>query len=218
MMDALWWSLVTQAVGFGLSAFDMPGPLQAFLINNSLRYGWRRSIWMVLAPLVIDPPLIVLFLFAHQTLLQILPIMENIIYLLGGAFILYLAWGAWQDLRADVTTSGLAGDEASDMSGFQVFTRALGLNVFSPGPYLFWGTVLIPLLQTALDASAFHAVSFLLAFYGTFLGGWVVLAVVLSSLRQLDDRFMRGLLWVTFGLLVFFGFQFLWRGVMGWMG
>lgn len=218
MMDALWWSLVTQAVGFGLSAFAMPGPLQAFLINNSLRYGWKRSIWMVLAPLVIDPPLIVLFLFAHQTLLQILPIMENIIYLLGGVFILYLAWGAWQDLRTDVTTSGLASNEASDMSGFQVFTRALGLNVFSPGPYLFWGTVLIPLLQTALDASAFHAVSFLLAFYGTFLGGWVVLAVVLSSLRQLDDRFMRGLLWVTFGLLVFFGFQFLWRGVMGWMG
>lgn len=218
MMDALWWSLVTQAVGFGLSAFAMPGPLQAFLINNSLRYGWKRSIWMVLAPLVIDPPLIVLFLFAHQTLLQILPIMENIIYLLGGVFILYLAWGAWQDLRTDVTTSGLASDEASNMSGFQVFTRALGLNVFSPGPYLFWGTVLIPLLQTALDASAFHAVSFLLAFYGTFLGGWVVLAVVLSSLRQLDDRFMRGLLWVTFGLLVFFGFQFLWRGVMGWMG
>lgn len=217
MMDVLWWSLVTQAAGFGLSAFAMPGPLQAFLINNSLRFGWRRSVWMVLAPLVIDPPLIVLFLFAHQTLLQILPIMENVIYLLGGAFILYLAWGAWQDLRADETTNERTGDEATDMSGFQVFTRALGLNVFSPGPYLFWGTVLIPLLQTALDASAFHAVSFLLAFYGTFLGGWVVLAVVLSSLRQLDDRFMRGLLWVTFALLVFFGFQFLWRGVMGWM-
>jgi len=46
----------------------------------------------------------------------------------------------------------------------------------------------------------------------------VVLAIMLSSLRQLDARFMRSLLWVTFGLLVYFGFQFLWRGVVGWMG
>ena len=218
MIDALWWSLVTQAVGFGLSAFAMPGPLQAFLINNSLRYGWRRSIWMVLAPMVIDPPLIVLFLFAHQTLVAVLPIMENVIYLLGGVFILYLAWGAWQDLRADVNGATSAGDQAVELSGFQVFTRALGLNLFSPGPYLFWGTVLIPLLQSALNASTFHAISFLLAFYIPFLGGWVVLAIVLSSLRQLNARFMRSLLWVTFGLLVYFGFQFLWRGVVGWMG
>jgi len=47
----------------GVSAGAAPGPLQAYLLNQTTQHGWRRALPAVLAPLLSDIPIILLMLF-----------------------------------------------------------------------------------------------------------------------------------------------------------
>ena len=49
-----------QGITLGLSAAATPGPFQAFLLSQSARIGWRRSLPAACAPLLSDGPIIVL--------------------------------------------------------------------------------------------------------------------------------------------------------------
>ena len=81
--------LMLQGLALGLSAAASPGPLQSYLITQTLAGGWRRGAPVAFAPLVSDGPIIVTLLL----LLDRLPdIYLQLISLAGGLFVLYLAW------------------------------------------------------------------------------------------------------------------------------
>lgn len=54
--------IFTQGVMLGLYAAVIPGPLQAFLLSQTLRVGWKRTLPAALSPLLSDGPIILLFL------------------------------------------------------------------------------------------------------------------------------------------------------------
>ena len=89
-------SFFLPAASLGLSAVSVPGPLQAYLLSATLRAGWQRSIYAVFAPLIIDPPLILLIVFV---LGQLPAGVIQVIRLLGGLVLLWIAWGAWGQYR-----------------------------------------------------------------------------------------------------------------------
>ena len=67
-----------------------PGPFQAFLLSLVARYGWRRAMPAVLAPLVSDPPIVAIVLLVLTRLPeQFLAALR----VAGGLFLLFLAWG-----------------------------------------------------------------------------------------------------------------------------
>jgi threonine/homoserine/homoserine lactone efflux protein len=57
-------SLFTQGVTLGFSAAASPGPFQAFLFAHASRHGVRRTLPLVLAPLVSDVPIVAVILLA----------------------------------------------------------------------------------------------------------------------------------------------------------
>lgn len=54
---------LAQGAVYGFAAAVQPGPFLAYLISQTLRNGWRRTLPVVLAPLLSDGPIIVLVLF-----------------------------------------------------------------------------------------------------------------------------------------------------------
>ena len=199
---------ILPAISFALSAISIPGPLQAFLLNVTLRGGWRLGLLVILAPLIVDGPIILLTTFL---LGQLPPEAIQLIQLAGGLLLLWIARAAWLQLRSGANLQAADGAE-SDLTARGVLLTAAGLNALSPGPWLFWATINGPLLLRALDQSPLHAVAFMGAFYGTFLGGLALLVFVFHRMGQISATFTRRLLWVTILLLLFFGTRLILEG------
>jgi threonine/homoserine/homoserine lactone efflux protein len=197
--------LIQHAVGFGVAAGTTPGPLLTYLINETLLHGWRHSFYIIFTPLLTDAPIILL---AVVILDRFPASVLDAISIVGGLFVLWMAVGAWKRSTEEVII-------ATDAETHRHFTIARGmmLNVLSPAPYIFWGTVLGPLLVEALEESMWQAVSFLAAFYGSFLCVMSAIALVFNRMRGLDERIVRGLLRFAALLLVFFGVSLLVQGI-----
>lgn len=210
-------SIILPAISLGLSATSVPGPLQAYLLTVTLNYGWRRGLLVILSPLIVDGPVIFVAVF----LLQQIPTWAiQAIQVGGGLLLLWIAWGAWQQLQsgAEFTandTTDADGDSPKDVSGLKILGTAVAMNALSPGPYLFWSTVTGPLLIEALDISIWAAIGMLVGFYGTFLGGMAILVFLFSRLGKIDATVTRYILVITIGLLVWFATQLIIADTLG---
>jgi threonine/homoserine/homoserine lactone efflux protein len=200
--------LIARGFTLGLTAGIMPGPLQTYLIQTTLTQGWRKSIIMVISPLIADTPMILITLFV---LAQFPPEFIRIIQIVGGLFVLWLARAAWLNFRSGAAFG--AGADIGVVSARQLLTRTVMINLLSPGPYIFWGTVNGPLLLEGLSQSVFHGVAFLIAFYGTFLSVLAGYVLVFDRLRSIDPRVTRALLLIITILLVVFGLSLIGQGL-----
>ena len=195
---------ILPAISFALSATTVPGPLTAYIVNTTLTQGWRKALLVVLSPLITDAPIIILMTFI---LGQLPPEALNLIRIGGGILLLYIAYGAWKQYQLGVMFEAV--DDTAQQEGIQSWQRVMltgvMMNYLSPGPYLFWATVNGPLLVSALALSVGHALVFLLAFYGTFLIGLCGWVFLFHHIRQVDERYLRMVILLTIGLLVWFG-------------
>jgi threonine/homoserine/homoserine lactone efflux protein len=95
------WLYILQGIGYGFAAAAQPGPLQTYLISQTLRKGWKRSLPAAFAPLLSDGPIIALSLLI---LSQVPPWFQRFLYIAGGLFVLYLSYGSyksWKNLDLD---------------------------------------------------------------------------------------------------------------------
>lgn len=198
-------TIVLPAISLGLSATSIPGPLQAYLLNITLNYGWRRGLLVIFSPLITDGPIIFITVFVLQ---QVPEWAIQLIRFGGGFLLLWIAWGAWQQLKsgAEFTASDTTVTKGT-ISPAKVLGTAAAMNVFSPGPYLFWSTVTGPLLLEALEISVWAGFAMLLGFYGTFLGGMAVLVILFNRLGTIGTDVTRYILVITIGLLTWFATQ-----------
>jgi len=207
-------SYLLQGAAIGLTAAASPGPLQSYLITNSLSGGWRRGALVAVAPLISDPLIVLVIVL----LLDQLPAgFLRAISLIGGTYVLFLAWGL---LRQWLAVSQEAPGEAQrqvvqDSSRMGVLRKAVTMNFLSPGPYTFWMLVNGPLLLAALKQSTAAGIAFLLGFYGVFIGGNVAIAVIFDQARRLGPKVVRILLLASILILILFGVILLWQGIKG---
>ena len=193
---------ILPAIGLGVSAAVIPGPLLAYLFSTILTRGARRALLVVLAPLLTDAPIIVLM---TSVLGQLPQAVLQLIQVAGGCLLLSIAWGASQQTQSDSLLT-LSPDGATRSRGaIRVLLTAVLMNLLSPGLWLFWATVNGPLLLSALEVSVIHALAFLLAFYGVFLGGFCVWIALFHRLRHVDARILRSMILATALLLLWFG-------------
>lgn len=159
-------------LALGTSAGITPGPLLAHVIRVTLRSGGAAGRRAALAPLVTDVPVALMSL----TVLHFLPTLALYgIGALGGAYLLSIAVAA---LRRDVPDPVTDAEEAPDHAG--VLGRAALVNLLSPHPWLFWATVLGPLLVSSWRHSPAAGIGLLVGFYAGLLGSKVVLATVVA--------------------------------------
>src|SRR4030042_687663 len=126
-------AFILQGITSGFAAGVQPGPLQAYIILQALKNGWRRSIVYALVPLLSDLPIIALVLFV----LTMIPDAWVIaLQLMGGLFLLYLAWKALRSVE-HLTDEVNPGTESRSRNYFQ----AVLINLLNPNPYLFWSLI-----------------------------------------------------------------------------
>ena len=201
------WFYIVQGIVYGFAAAAQPGPFQTYLISQTLLRGWKKTLLAALAPLVSDGPIIALCLLV---LSQVPDWLERFLYIAGGLFILYLAYGAYQswknfDLQVPST----------DTETRQSLLKAALMNALSPGPYIFWSLVTGPILIRGWRETPLYGVSFMLGFYVTMILCLCTIIVVFGSARQLGPRVSRTLLGVSAIALLCFGLYQLKLGVLG---
>jgi threonine/homoserine/homoserine lactone efflux protein len=203
-------ALIAQGIGYGFTAGTSPGPFQGLLINLTLSHGWRKSIGVIFAPLIADIPIILLMTFLLKDLP---PQIKQLLQLVGGLFLLWIAWSAYKRFSSSANP---VADVAASSEG-RALNKPLAQGVMmiflSPGPYIYWGTVTGPLLVKGLDQSLLHGVGFLLGFYVTFLSILASWVVVFDRMRRLDARIIRTILLLTIGILVALGLSLIWQGL-----
>jgi threonine/homoserine/homoserine lactone efflux protein len=197
-------SLISQGITLGFGAGAMPGPFQSYIISMTLAYGWRNSLITILTPLITDGPIILLVVFILK---QVSPEFLNVIRIVGGLYLLWMAYSGWRRLLAGVSLNVNAVTQRRTLS------QGLVMNWLSPGPYIFWATLNGPLLIQALNQSVWVGVAFLLAFYGTFLGFLALYIFVFDRLRRLPERITRGIFIITIVILTLFGLSLIGQGL-----
>src|SRR5215216_5195710 len=90
------WLYIIQGLGYGFAAAVQPGPFQTYLISQTLSKGWKQTLPAALAPLLSDEPIITLCLLV---LSQVPAWLQRFLYIAGGLFILYLAFGAYSSWK-----------------------------------------------------------------------------------------------------------------------
>lgn len=201
------WLYIVQGVVYGFAAAVQPGPFQTFLISQTLLKGWQRTLVAALAPLVSDGPIIVLCLLV----LSRVPVwFERFLYIAGGLFILYLAYGAYRSWRNFDPAL-----PSTETGARQSLLKAALMNALSPGPYLFWSLVTGPILLRGWRETPVNGAGFLLGFYLTMIVSLGAIILLFGSARQLGPRVNRALLGVSALALFFFGLYQLWQGMLG---
>ncbi|HEY3473167.1 MAG TPA: LysE family transporter, partial [Anaerolineales bacterium] len=121
------WLYIVQGIGYGLAAAAQPGPLQTYLISQSLLKGWKRALPAALAPLLSDGPIIA---FSLLVISQVPPWLQRFLYIAGGLLVLYLAYGAykmWKEFDPRLP------DVEAQIS--QSILKAALINALNPNPY-----------------------------------------------------------------------------------
>lgn len=189
-------AILLQGAAIGLSAAGAPGPLQAYLISQTLAGGAKRGAPIAFAPLITDAFLVPVILFALH---QIPPVFLQFIRLAGAALLLYLAIDLWHRLRQPSATA-----EAAALPPAGGLRTAVLMNFLSPGPYLFWSLVNGPILLGAWAVAPAHGLGFLFAFYGVFISGMLLLVVIFHQALRLGPSVVRALQWLSLLILVIF--------------
>jgi threonine/homoserine/homoserine lactone efflux protein len=165
---------VSAGIVLGLSAGFSPGPLSTLVIAQALQHGAKEGVKVAVAPGVTDLPIILLSVFALTQLSELQGVL-GLISIIGGLFLIYLAYQSFMADKIDMEPKATA-------------PRSLGkgtlANLLNPSPYVFWLTVGAPIVVTAWAQSPLNAAWFLAGFYVCLIGGKMFLAVVAARSRQ----------------------------------
>jgi threonine/homoserine/homoserine lactone efflux protein len=189
----------------GLSAAAAPGPLQAYLLAQSVRNGAARTVPVACVPLVTDPPLIAVVLAA---LAQLPPGLVRGLGILGGVVVLWLGAGA---LRAALAPPAPPEGRPPPAG----FVRAFLVNFTNPNAWLWWSGAAGPILVAAWHASPWRAAAFLAGFYLLLVGGNVLFVLLAARVARAGPGLSRGLGALSGAALLLFGGWRLARGILG---
>jgi threonine/homoserine/homoserine lactone efflux protein len=201
------WLYLIQGIGYGLAAAAQPGPFQAYLISQTLTRGWKRTLPAASAPLLSDGPIIALCLLV---LSQVPVWLQRFLYIAGGLFILYLAYGAYKTWRSFARR-----DHDMDASPQGSVLKAALMNMLNPNPYIYWTLVTGPILLRGWRETPINGIGFLSGFYITMILCLMGIVFVFGMARSIGPKVNRGLLGVSAIALFCFGLFQLWLGIAG---
>ena len=194
-------------IGYGFAAAVQPGPFQTYLVSQTLTKGWKRSLLIAFAPLVSDGPIIALCLFVLN---QVPLWLQRFLYIAGGLFVLYLAFGAYTAWK-NFDSNQLSAEEGNQKS---ILKGALMIMI-SPGPYIYWSLVTGPILLRGWRESPVFGLGFLAGFYATVILGLITIILLFGKARELGPKVNRALIGFSALTLLCFGLYQLWSGVRG---
>jgi len=192
-------------VTFGLAATVQPGPFLTFIISQTLRNGWRKTLPAAFAPLITDGPIAVL---AILLLSHLPPVWIQWLRIAGGVFIIYLSWNAfraWKNYSFSI--------DIREVSGKSSLFKAAVVNVLNPGPYLGWSLVMGPLLLKGWSESSLNGIALIAGFYGIMVTCLAGIILLFHFARQLGSKVNRAMIGLSSLALAIFGLYQLYVGL-----
>jgi threonine/homoserine/homoserine lactone efflux protein len=101
---------------------------------------------------------------------------------IGGFFILYLAWDAYRSAKkSDVVSIPINTPPVR-----ATFFKGVTMNLLNPNVYIFWATIGVPTILTGWQISPLHGLAFVLGMYGTMIPAtmiWITLFGTIGNLK-----------------------------------
>ena len=157
----------------GLTAGVAPGPLLALVVSQTLTYGAKEGLKTALAPLITDPPIILMCMFLG-TRLTSHPLPLGLLSMAGAVYLGYLAWE-----NVNIASTGTILPSICAKS----IQKGVLTNFLNPHPYLFWVMVGTPLMVKALTAGYGSAALWMITFYTMLVGSKMVLSFIVGRWR-----------------------------------
>ncbi|MCD4744582.1 MAG: LysE family transporter [Desulfobacteraceae bacterium] len=192
-------------ITFAFAAGVQPGPLQTYIISQTLKKGWRSTLPAAFAPVISDIPILILVLF----LLSTMP--DNFIVILrigGGFFLIYLGFRAFKSWQAFD-----ANEAISDKSNQQTLFNAVFVNLLNPAPYLGWSLIMGPVFLEGWAIAPINGIALLIGFYLTIVLTLAGTIILFGFARKLGPKVSKILIGFSAIVLFIFGIYQLWRGL-----
>jgi threonine/homoserine/homoserine lactone efflux protein len=195
---------------YAFAAAVQPGPLQAYIISQTIRHGWRRTLPAAFSPLLSDGPIIVLMLVVLSHLpAWLIPAVR----LAGGVLLLWFAFLAARTWwRYDASEPAPVETRPRSLLG------ATAVNMMSPGPYLGWSLVMGPLLLKGWREAPANGIALVAGFYGVMVSSMAVIILLAGTARGLGPRANRALIGLSAVALAGLGAWQLWAWTAGLRG
>ena len=193
-------------ITYAFAAAVQPGPLQTYIISQTLKKGWRSTLPAAFAPVISDGPILILVLF----MLTAMP--DSFIGILrigGGLFLFYLGFRAFKSWHEfDVA------DTISYESSHQTLFNAVFVNLLNPAPYLGWSLILGPLFLEGWSIAPINGIALILSFYVTLILVLAGIIILFGFARESGPRVSKILLGLSSIVLFVFGIYQLWLGMI----
>lgn len=192
-------------VTYAFAAAVQPGPLQTYIISQTLKKGWRSTLPAAFAPIISDGPILVLVLYLLST------VPDNFIYFIrigGGLFLLFLAYKAFKSWR---TFEGKADNSVTGNQ--QTLFNAVIVNLLNPAPYLGWSLIMGPLFLEGWRIAPINGIALIAGFYLTIVLTLAAIILLFAFARKLGPKVSKILLGLSAIGLFVFGLYQLWIGV-----
>ena len=192
-------------ITYAFAAAVQPGPLQTYIISQTLKKGWRSTLPAAFAPVISDIPILTLVLF----LLSTMP--DSFIVILrigGGLFLLYLgfrAFKSWKEFDEDQTIS--------NESGQQTLFNAVFVNILNPAPYLGWSLIMGPLFLEGWRLAPINGIAMIIGFYLTMILTLAGIIILFGFARKFGPKVSKLLIGLSSIVLFVFGIYQLWLGI-----
>lgn len=192
-------------ITYAFAASIQPGPFQTFIISQTMKIGWKRTLPAALAPVLSDIPIIILILLI---LTNIPSGFLHFLQIGGGLLLLYLAYGSFRSFLnfEQIDTKEIKSDKT--------LFKAVLVNLLNPNPYLGWSLIMGPLFIKGYNEAAIDGITLVAAFYTTLIlcqGGIIILFGLARNLGPKVTRITLGI--ASVGLAVF-GVYLLLQGIM----
>jgi threonine/homoserine/homoserine lactone efflux protein len=143
----------------------------SLVISETLRGNRINGIFIALAPLITDLPIVILSILILSSVSNA-DIILGILSLAGGSFILYISF---------VNFKYKGGQSSGNIQYTSSLKYGVITNFLSPHPYIFWITVGAPTFVKATQTDFADGLVFILAFYLLLIGSKVIVAHITEA-------------------------------------
>ena len=192
-------------ITYAFAAAIQPGPFQTFIISQTLKNGWKRTLPAAFAPILSDGPIIILVLLILN---NIPPAFIKFLQIGGGLFLLYLAYGSFNSfLNFDKIK------KPEENKSDSTLLKAVLVNILNPAPYIGWSLIMGPMFIKGYRESAMNGIVLIAAFYFTIIICQAGIILLFGLAKNLGPKVTRITLGIASIGLAGFGVYLLWQGV-----
>lgn len=167
--------LIFAGILLGIYAGLSPGPMLLLVVSQTIKHEFKEGLKVAFAPLISDIPIIIISLIIISFLEGYKSIL-GIIFILGGLYLVYLAYESFKFKPLDVDV---------DVSNPKSLRKGVTLNLLNPAPYIFWITIGSPIIIIpTFNVNPVAPLEFIISFYIFLVGAKICVAYITGKSRE----------------------------------